>query len=244
MIAGVAAMLLLFVAAGNRLRDRGVGLTGSCPCRPGAGIISGMGFRGWSSAAVEFYEGLEADNSKSYWQAHRAIYEDQVLRPMEELLAELRPEFGAGKIFRPHRDIRFSADKSPYKTAIAAALAGGGYVQFSADGLAAGCGMYTMAPDQLERYRRAVAEDGSGSELAGIVSGVRRAGIEVSGHGTLKTAPRGFAKDHPRIELLRYKGLVTWKEWPAEETAHATQLVRGFLHASAPLHRWLSARVG
>lgn len=143
---------------------------------------------------------------------------------MEELLAELAPEFGEGKIFRPYRDVRFSGDKSPYKTAIAATLAGGGYVQFSADGLAAGCGMYTMAPDQLERYRRA--------------------GIEVSGHGTLKSAPRGFPKDHPRIELLRHKGLVTWKEWPTGESAQATRLVRGFIHASAPLQQWLTTHAG
>lgn len=203
-----------------------------------------MGFHGWSATAVEFYEGLEADNSKAYWQAHRATYDEQVLRPMEELLAELGPEFGEGKIFRPYRDIRFSTDKSPYKTAIAATLADGGYVQFSADGLAAGCGMYTMAPDQLERYRRAVADDGSGAQLAGIVSGVRRTGIEVSGHGTLKGAPRGFSKDHPRIELLRHKGLVTWREWPAAESARATELVRGFLQASAPLDRWLRTQVG
>lgn len=163
---------------------------------------------------------------------------------MEELLAELAAEFGAGKIFRPHRDIRFSADKSPYKTAIAATLDQGGYVQFSADGLAAGCGMYAMAPEQLERYRRSVAEDGSGVELARIVSGVRRAGIEVSGHGTLKSGPRGFPKDHPRIELLRYKGLVTWQEWPADESAQAVRLLPEFLRASAPLQQWLRTHVG
>lgn len=217
---------------------------GSAPPLDRQGIMSGMGFRGWSPTAVEFYAGLEADNSKSYWQAHRATYEEHVLHPMEELLTELGPEFGAGKIFRPNRDIRFSADKSPYKTAIAATLAGGGYVQFSADGLAAACGMYTMTPDQLERYRRAVADDDSGAKLARIVTGVRRAGVDVTGHGTLKSAPRGFPKEHPRIDLLRFKGLVTWQEWPAEGTAHGTRLVRGFLHASAPLQRWLSTHVG
>ena len=62
-------------------------------------------------------------------------------------------EFGEGKIFRPNRDVRFSADKSPYKTNIAAMLAGGGYIQFSAEGLGAGNGFYVMAPDQLDRYR-------------------------------------------------------------------------------------------
>ena len=77
---------------------------------------------------------------------------------MEELLAELADRCGPGRIFRPNRDVRFSADKSPYKTAIAATLDNGGYVQFSAAGLAAGRGMYMMAPDQLQRYREALAD--------------------------------------------------------------------------------------
>ncbi len=121
-----------------------------------------MSFRGWRSEAIEFYEGLEADNSKTYWTENKRVYEEFVLGPMTELLAELAPEFGASKLFRPYRDVRFSADKSPYKTTIAATLELGGYVQLSAEGLGAGSGMWMMAPDQLERYRRAVSADESG----------------------------------------------------------------------------------
>ena len=105
-----------------------------------------MAFRGWPSEALEFYEGLSADNSKTYWTEHKAVYETQAHAPMADLLAELEPEFGPGKIFRPYRDVRFSADKSPYKTHLGAWLEAGGYLQLSADGLAAGCGMYEMAP--------------------------------------------------------------------------------------------------
>ena len=83
-------------------------------------------FTGWPAAAVEFYRGLEADNSKAYWTAHRAEYDALVLAPMEALLDDLEGEFGEGRIFRPYRDIRFSADKSPYKTAIGATLGGVG----------------------------------------------------------------------------------------------------------------------
>jgi Conserved hypothetical protein (DUF2461) len=121
-----------------------------------------VAFRGWPSEALEFYEGLAADNSKTYWTEHKAVYESQVHAPMVDLLAELEPEFGTGKIFRPYRDVRFSADKSPYKTHLGAWLDDGGYLQLSADGLAAGCGMYEMAPDQLDRYRRAVADHRTG----------------------------------------------------------------------------------
>ena len=173
-----------------------------------------MAFRGWPAEALEFFEGLEADNSKTYWQRNKAVYEKQVRAPMEELLAELGAEFGEGRIFRPYRYIRFSSDKSPYKTHIGA-MVGDGYVQLTAEGLGAGSGMWEMAPDQLESYRQAVSDDRSGKALAGIVAKARAAGLEVTGHDVLKTAPKGYPKDHPRIELLRYKGLITWKEWPA-----------------------------
>src|SRR5262249_46036319 len=74
-----------------------------------------MSFQGWPEAALDFFEGLEQDNSKAYWTAHKAIYSEAVLGPMAELTEDLSPEFGTVKIFRPYRDIRFSADKSPYR---------------------------------------------------------------------------------------------------------------------------------
>ena len=75
-----------------------------------------MAFEGFPEQALEFYEGLEADNSKTYWTAHRGEYETHVRTPMVGLLEELAPEFGTAKLFRPYRDVRFSSDKTPYKT--------------------------------------------------------------------------------------------------------------------------------
>jgi len=205
-----------------------------------------MAFEGWPAEAVEFYDGLLADNSKSYWVAHKATYDDCVLRPMQELLAELEPQFGAGKIFRPYRDVRFSADKSPYKTAIGATLAGGGYVQLSADGLAAGSGRWHLEPDQLVRFRAAVADDTSGARLVALIDEARHLGLEVTARETLKTAPRGYPKEHPRVELLKHKGLITWKQWPVARwlgTRTAKDRVADFLWASAPLNEWLAKHV-
>ena len=205
-----------------------------------------MSFGGWPAEALEFYEGLEADNSRAYWTAHKAAYEEKVLGPMTELVEELSADFGEPKIFRPYRDVRFSKDKSPYKTAIAAALTDG-YIQLSASGLAAGSGMYAMDSGQLARYRLAVASDETGAELAGVIAGIEQQQIAVRGHGMLKTAPRGYAADHPRIGLLRYKGVITWKEWPVEPwlgTSAAKDRVATFLEASRPLGIWLSANVG
>jgi uncharacterized protein (TIGR02453 family) len=205
-----------------------------------------MSFQGWRVEALEFFEGLEADNSKAYWQANKDVYEELVRAPMEELLAELEPEWGEGRVFRPYRDIRFSRDKSPYKTHIGA-MVGEGYVQLTSEGLGAGCGMWEMAPDQLERYRKAVGDGRSGGRLARLVTEARASGLDVTAHEVLKTAPKGYPKDHPRIELLRFKGLITWREWPAGAwlgTRRAKDRVVEFLRASRPLAEWLRTNVG
>jgi uncharacterized protein (TIGR02453 family) len=231
--------------------------TGDTGPTPGPGRPPGAGrrrwqtlpvtFGGWPSEALEFYEGLAADNSKTYWTAHLPFYEEHVRGPGLALLAELEPEFGPGKIFRPYRDVRFSKDKTPYKNHLGIWLEFGGYVQLSADGLAAGCGMYQMAPDQLERYRRAVADPRLGPSLPALIAEIEKAGAAVHGHGTLKTAPRGFPRDHPRIELLRHKGLTTWHDWepaPWMGTAAAKGRIVEFLRTSRPLRDWLDHHVG
>ena len=218
-----------------------------------------MAFSGWPEDALDFYEGLERDNSKAYWTAHKALYASAVLGPMTELLAELAPEFGEPRIFRPYRDVRFSSDKSPYRTEIGATV-GSGYIRLSAAGLAAGNGMYMLAPDQLDRYRRAIADDIAGAEAERIITaitgrapdaadpaGAGPTGIAVIAHEALRTAPRGFPADHPRIALLRLKGLVAWREWPAGPwlgTAAAGDRVREFLVTTRPLAVWLDDHVG
>ncbi len=205
-----------------------------------------MAFSGWPEEALDFYDGLAADNTKTYWTANRSVYEEKVLGPMAELVEELAPDFGETKIFRPYRDVRFSQDKTPYKTHIAATV-GSGYVQLSADGLAAGDGMYVLAADQLDRYRQAVASDRTGAELEQIIATIEKAGIGVSGRDTLKSAPRGYPADHLRIGLLRHKGLIAWQEWPAGawlETTAAKDRVVTFLRTTRPLSDWLATEVG
>ncbi len=97
-----------------------------------------MSFEGFPDEGLVFYEGLEADNSKTYWTRHRHTYDDAVRAPMQALLDELADEFGSPKLFRPYRDVRFSNDKTPYKTHQGAVVnpegrgAGAWYVQVSA----------------------------------------------------------------------------------------------------------------
>jgi len=166
---------------------------------------------------------------------------------MQALLDDLSAEFGEGRIFRPNRDIRFSADKSPYKTSIGAML-GQGYVEFSARGIGTGAGCHMMAPDQLTRMRAAVADDATGPRLEGIIAGLEASGIDVTSHDRLATAPRGYAKDHPRIELLRNKDLVAGLHWGPEtpwlHSPDAAEHVAAVLRASRPLVQWLDENVG
>jgi uncharacterized protein (TIGR02453 family) len=206
-----------------------------------------MAFGGWPGEALEFYAGLEADNSKSYWTANKAVYQEKVLRPMEELVEQLTPGLGEPKIFRPYRDIRFSPDKTPYKTHIGATIGGTSYVQFSADGLAAGAGMWHMEPEQLNRYRACVAADRTGAELEAIIADIEKAGVEVHGHGSLKSAPRGYQPDHPRVGLLRHKGLTTWRHWEPQPwlgTPAACEELLSFFGTSAAFCSWLTSNVG
>lgn len=206
-----------------------------------------MTFTGWPVEAIEFYERLEDDNTKSFWTEHKRVYDDCVKAPMEALLAELQPRFGDGKIFRPHRDVRFSKDKTPYKTNIAAQLSAGGYVSLSADAFSVGTGYYMMAKDQLARFRSAIDDDTTGSALEAIAAELTDDGIEVTSRDSLKTAPRGYPKDHERIELLRMKGCIAWREWPIGawlDTAEPRDRLVEFLESAKPLITWLDTNVG
>jgi len=203
-------------------------------------------FKGWTAGAVEFFDQLEVDNTKTFWTAHKVLYETKVRGPMEALLAELAPTCGEGRIFRPYRDTRFSKDKSPYKTNIAAHN-DGCYISLNAHALGVGAGLYMPSPDQLARFREAVADDRIGTELERLVAALRKKGVSVTAHEVLKTAPRGYPRDHPRLELLQHKGLTAWQEWPVGAwlgTAAPKKRVLDFLSASKPLRAWLDAHVG
>jgi uncharacterized protein (TIGR02453 family) len=205
-----------------------------------------MAFSGWPEEALDFYDGLMADNTKTYWTEHKAVYDQLVLGPMTELAEELAAEFGEPKIFRPYRDVRFSADKTPYKTHIGTVLGGTGYIQLSAEGLAAGAGMWQLDPERLARYRAAVVSDRLGPELERIVAAIEKEGHQVHGHGVLKSAPRGYPADHPRIGLLRNKGLTAWQQWPVEPwlgTASAKDRLISFFRTAVPLTSWLNENV-
>lgn len=208
-----------------------------------------MAFNGFPDEAFLFYEGLEADNSKTYFSRHRRLYEAAVREPLLALTDELADEFGTARLFRPHRDLRFTNDKSPYKTHMGAFLdlqqGIGLYLEISADGLYTAGGWYSPAADQVARYRAAVDAEPTGLPLEKLVAGLRADGCEISGD-RLKTRPRGIAAEHPRLDLLRHRSLyagLRHEPEPWVHTAEVKERVREGWRAYEPLVDWLAAHV-
>ena len=153
-----------------------------------------MEFTGFPVAALDFYDDLEVDNTKSFWEAHKATYDASVKAPFVALTAALEPEFGPAKIFRPYRDVRFAKDKTPYKTHqgafVAAGPSLGWYVELSARGVRVGAGFYEASGARLGAIRDAVADDKTGPTLVRVLTRLRKAGFEIGGE-QLRTTPRG-----------------------------------------------------
>lgn len=203
-------------------------------------------FAGWKGDFKGFFLGLQMNNSKAYFESHRKQYEQDVKAPMVALLADLEAEFGAARLSRPNRDIRFSADKSPYKTNIYASTSAGGYVALDADGLVAGGGRHMMEPSDLVTFREAVAAKGSGEKIATIVSALRTKGYEVAGQ-ELKRVPSPHPQDHPRGDLLKHKRLIYWRRWAIEPwiaTPKALERVSVAWVDGRDLEGWLSRHLG
>jgi uncharacterized protein (TIGR02453 family) len=210
-----------------------------------------VSFEGFPDEGLVFYEGLEADNSKTYWTRHRAVYEERVKAPLLAMLEELAPEFGTAKVFRPYRDVRFSNDKTPYKTHQGAVIhpegaSGAWYVQLSADGLRVAGGSWRLESDQVARYRRAVADDVQGPRLQAEVDRLAGAGWSIDGERLVRV-PAGHDADAPRLDLLKHKSLHASRAWEPSEWLHtrrALDEVRAAWRDLAALNTWLSDNVG
>ena len=208
------------------------------------------GFAGIPVAALDFYDDLELDNTKSFWAAHKETYESAVRGPMTALAQALEDEFGSAKVFRPYRDVRFAKDKTPYKTHqgvfVQRGPATGFYVQVAAPGVRVGVGYYETSGPLLARIRSAIAEERRGTELEGILRKLQDSGWELGGD-RLKTTPRGYDADHPRIELLRHKSMSLGKSYGFEPFIHTPELldrVRGDWREASPFVDWVSDNAG
>jgi len=204
-------------------------------------------FSGFPTAALDFYDDLEMDNTKSFWAAHKDTYDTAVKAPMAALVAALEDEFGSAKIFRPYRDVRFAKDKTPYKTHQGAFVASGPstgwYVEVAAPGVRVGAGFYHAEAARLAAFRAGIADDRDGPELERILAAMDAEGWELGGEA-LKTSPRGYDADHPRIGLLRHKSMTLGKSYGFEAVIHTPELadrVREDWRDARPFLDWVAA---
>lgn len=203
-------------------------------------------FAGFPVAALDFYDDLEVDNTRAYWEKHKDVYTESVKAPMAALCAALAPEFGEAKVFRPYRDVRFAKDKTPFKTHqgafVPAGPATGWYVEVSARGVRTGAGFYEASSPRLAAIRAAIDDDRRGPELERLLAGLAADGWDVAGE-RLKTTPRGYPADHPRIGLLRHKSMTVGRSHGFEPVVHTPELldvVRDDWRALRPFVEWVA----
>ncbi|MHA3703801.1 DUF2461 domain-containing protein [Jatrophihabitans sp. YIM 134969] len=207
-------------------------------------------FEGFPEEALDFFEGLEADNSKAYWTDHKDVYDRAVAAPMTALLAALAPEFGTAKFFRPYRDVRFSNDKTPYKTHAGAVVGGDGeaayYVQMSAEGLVVAGGYWWCSTARARALRAALADDRTGPLAVRVTNTLQKKGFAVRGD-ELKRIPKPWDDTHPRASLLRRKALSASRHDEPAEWMHDPRLLDRVVdgwRAVRPLNSWLDTHVG
>jgi len=228
--------------------------------RTAASHDGATGFTGFADANARFFRALARNQNRDWFLAHKDEYERGWLQPMKDLLTEVRftlergypCELGEPKVFRIFRDVRFSNDKSPYKTQVAGYVPVAGpsgravgpvalYLHLGLETYV-GAGHWIMEPPQLALFRAAVVDERRGGDLAGRLAKLEKAGFTVGSHDALKKVPRGFDAEHPRAELLKRKGLVV--EFPsfARELIVSRKLVDYLLaqaRRAAPVVEWL-----
>lgn len=202
----------------------------------------------WPPDALEFLRELEDNNDRDWFRANRARYDELLLGPARELAGSLG-RLGTPHFFRPYNDTRFHM-RPPIKEQLGVSIrspgAGGFYFELSLDGLLVGGGLWRPAPDQLDRFRRAIDDGRRASGFTRAVRAGEGAGLALS-EPALKRAPRGYPMDHPRVDLLRLKSLTMFGRHELGAWLHSGRcddVVRGQLEALRPLVRWLGEWVG
>jgi uncharacterized protein (DUF2461 family) len=215
-------------------------------------IITDPVFSGFTAWAFEWFAGLERDNTREYFTATRDRYEIEVRGAMVSMLRELCGAFGGTvRVFRQQNDMRFSP-AVPYKTRTYGALdfdtpiTARLYADISARGLYAGTGYHRLAADQLTRFRDAVVDDECGTHLLKTLATARDAGLELI-FDSLVSLPRGFARDHPRADLLKSRSLLAGRLVTGEsgiDRDSALEHAAGTWRAASGLTDWLDNHVG
>ena len=223
-------------------------------------------FNGFDKKTLTFYRQLSVHNSRDWFEKHRGDYNTFVLTPaqhfvmeMGEKLRELSPDVHAipkvdKTIFRIHRDIRFSKDKTPYKTHLAFFFwdgprkknnNSGYYLHIDPQKVFIGLGLYIFPKDILENYREIISKPREAEKLISVFKGIRKAGYGADGEGS-KNVPRGYEKDYKYAEILKFKGIYTWHECTPPEQLFSSDFIEwcfNIYKAMTPLHYWIREKL-
>ena len=225
--------------------------------------LAGMAFDGFPEAGLAFLRGLSSHNDREWFEAHRAAWDDLIVPSMlswcGELAERLRnvmpravfvPRVG-GSLYRLNRDTRFSRDKRPYKTYVAALIwegegekhdEPGVYLQVSPEEILFGGGIWIFEEARIDRWRKLLHSEPSAERLAGALAQAKKAGLKVEVSDKLARPPHGFDPESPRAELSKYKGLTVVRRQKLGPWLHqrdALDRSEAAFRAYAPLHAWL-----
>jgi uncharacterized protein (TIGR02453 family) len=217
-------------------------------------------FEGIGRRAGRLIAELAHRQDKAWYVEHKAEIDARVYAPLRALFDEALPKVErlyprqevTAKIFRIHRDVRFSKDKTPYKDHASGVLmvgarkeptraAGALYLQIGPEEGGA-AGMWSMEGHELARFRKAVLDGRRGAQLEKLLKPLLADGYSITSAAQLQRAPKGVDAAHPRVALLRHKGLAL--DFPAipREVRHSKELLAwclGCAREVAPLVRWL-----
>lgn len=200
-----------------------------------------MGFAGFPPGMVAFYTELAANNEREWWKANIDRYRQDVDEPVDRLVGELEQSFGPIKRFRPYRDVRFSADKRPYQehTSFATERPGGVlYVQLGASGAVIAGGRWQPSPGELRRFRVLADDPSTAAAIDRELAARAEDGLVVDDESGLKTAPRGYPRDHPRLDLLRMTRLAVSTRLPAGPWLQTEEALETITRLWASADRW------
>jgi uncharacterized protein (TIGR02453 family) len=223
-------------------------------------------FVGFSKGLINFLKGLERNNSKAWFDAHRDAYDEFYLEPAKAFASALAPALKKldpqirceprvnGAIMRINRDTRFSKDKTPYKTGMHFRLpcgdgkgGAGFYLRIAARSVGIAGGAWAFDPKMMARYRKAVVDPKQGKAFRAAIDKVRKAGPYELSEPEYKRVPKGFDPEHPNAELLRYKSFFASIELglPKEFfSKQAVPFVVGHFKRVQPVQSWLAKVVG
>jgi len=219
-------------------------------------------FNGFPKEYFSFFNKLKKNNSKQWFEKHRGEYDEFVMHPAREFVTEMGKKLrkiapGVNAIpkinkslFKINRDVRFSNDKSPYKTYMGIWLWEGGrkrmecsgfYLHVENKNVLIGVGIKMFSKPLMDRYRQAVVDKKQGAALKSAIKKVTVNGYLIDGKH-YKKAPRGFDADHPNAEYLLYNGLTARVEEKVPDAFYSEALIEyAYTHYKnmLPLHIWL-----